>query len=134
MMQFTTSDSAQSLFGGQSFPTWMGNNQSQSIDFEKEASRTLLANAYGETPQQKESSALDPIYLVESDDLIQAKMKLERQRPERALEEQVQQRRLGTRQRNSDQQALPDFDVNECSILYSPNHPTWAFLQSSNPS
>ena len=62
---------------------------------------------------QKGPSALDPIFLTKSDDLIRAEMKLERQRIERALEEQVQQRRLGTRQRISEQEALPDFDVNE---------------------
>ena len=62
---------------------------------------------------QNGSVGLDPIFLTKSDDLIRAEMKLERQRIERALEEQVQQRRLGTRQRISEQEALPDFDVSE---------------------
>ena len=61
----------------------------------------------------KGTSTLDPIFLTKSDDLIRAEMRLERQRIERALEEQVQQRRLGTTQRISEQEALPDFDVNE---------------------
>ena len=77
---------------------------------------------------QKGPSALDPIFLTKSDDLIRAEMKLERQRIERSLEEQVQQRRLGTRQRISEQEALPDFDVNEvfqqAQELVKPIHAT----------
>ncbi|MCJ1437859.1 hypothetical protein MMC27_007246 [Xylographa pallens] len=59
------------------------------------------------------SSGLDPIFLTKSEDLIKAETKLQRQRIERALEEQVQQKRQGNRQRISDQEALPDFDVSE---------------------
>ncbi|MCJ1378939.1 hypothetical protein MMC17_002038 [Xylographa soralifera] len=59
------------------------------------------------------SSGLDPIFLTKSEDLIKAEMKLQRQRIERALDEQVQQKRQGNRQRISDQEALPEFDVSE---------------------
>ncbi|MCJ1389697.1 hypothetical protein MMC18_002554 [Xylographa bjoerkii] len=59
------------------------------------------------------SSGLDPIFLTKSEDLIKAETRLQRQRIERALEEQVQQKRQGNRQRISDQEALPDFDVSE---------------------
>ena len=58
-------------------------------------------------------SGLDPIFLTKSEDLIKAETRLQRQRIERALEEQVQQKRQGNRQRISDQEALPDFDVSE---------------------
>ena len=74
---------------------------------------TKNANSSAGSTFPKGPSTLDPIFLTKSDDLIRAEMKLERQRIERALEEQVQQRRLGTRQRISEQEALPDFDVNE---------------------
>ncbi|MCJ1282236.1 hypothetical protein MMC26_001559 [Xylographa opegraphella] len=59
------------------------------------------------------SSGLDPIFLTKSEDLIKAETKLQRQRIERALDEQVQQKRQGNRQRISDQEALPEFDVSE---------------------
>lgn len=59
------------------------------------------------------TSGFDPILLTKSDDLIREEMKLERQRLERSLEEQAQQKRLGARERFSDIEALPDFDVSE---------------------
>ena len=59
------------------------------------------------------SSGLHPIFLTKSEDLIKAETKLQRQRIERTLDEQVQQKRQGNRQRISDQEALPDFDVSE---------------------
>ncbi|MCJ1404509.1 hypothetical protein MMC11_007735 [Xylographa trunciseda] len=59
------------------------------------------------------SSGLDPIFLTKSEDLIKAETRLQRQRIERALEEQMQQKRQGNRQRISEQEALPDFDVSE---------------------
>ena len=63
MMQFATSDSAQFLFGGQSFRTWMGNSESQPPDIEKEISRALLANASEETSQiQTQESLLSQTY------------------------------------------------------------------------
>lgn len=40
-------------------------------------------------------------------------MRLERQRLERTLEDQIQQRRMANRQRVTDQDALPDFDVSD---------------------
>lgn len=64
-------------------------------------------------PPATTSSGLDPIFLTKSEDLIRAEIRLQRQRIERALEEQVQQRRQGARQRVSDQEALPEFDVSE---------------------
>ena len=61
----------------------------------------------------KGSSGLDPIFLTKSEDLVRAEMRLERQRIERSLEEQVHQRKLSAKQRLSDQEAIPDFDVSE---------------------
>ncbi|MCJ1370482.1 hypothetical protein MMC20_001695 [Loxospora ochrophaea] len=59
------------------------------------------------------SSALDPIFLTKSEDLVRAELRLERQRIERALEEQVQQRRLVSKHRTSDLEAVPDFDITD---------------------
>ena len=62
------------------------------------------------------SSGLDPIFLTKSEDLVRAEMRLERQRIERALEEQVYQKKIASRQRISEQEAVPDFDVSD--VLY----------------
>ncbi|MCJ1249494.1 hypothetical protein MMC30_006718 [Trapelia coarctata] len=70
-------------------------------------------NARPNPPPKLTSSGLDPIFLEKGEDLIRAEMRLERQRIERALEEQVQQRRMPNRPRISDQDALPDFDVSD---------------------
>ena len=64
----------------------------------------------------KPPNRIDPIFLEKSDDLIRAEMKLERQRIERSLEEQLQHKKYTTRQRISEQDALPEFDVSE--VLY----------------
>ena len=62
------------------------------------------------------SSGLDPIFLTKSEDLVRAEMRLERQRIERSLEEQVYQKKIAFKQRISEQEAVPDFDVSD--VLY----------------
>ncbi|KAI9876730.1 MAG: hypothetical protein M1830_005847 [Pleopsidium flavum] len=59
------------------------------------------------------SSGIDPIFLIKSEDLVKAEIQLQRQRIERALEEQVYQRKIVSRQRISDQEAVPDFNISE---------------------
>lgn len=71
------------------------------------------ANARQISSSGKGSSGLDPIFLTKSEDLVRAEMRLERQRIERSLEEQVHQRKLSAKQRLFDQEAVPDFDVSE---------------------
>ena len=56
------------------------------------------------------SSGIDPIFLTKSDVLVRAEIQQKRQRIERALEEQIHQRR---KQKLFDQEALPDFDATE---------------------
>ena len=56
------------------------------------------------------SSGIDPIFLTKSDVLVRAEIQQKRQRIERALEEQMHQRR---KQKMFDQEALPDFDATE---------------------
>ena len=58
MMQRATSGSAQSRLGGQSFPTWVGDVDSQPPDIEKEISRALLADTSGETSQTQSEETL----------------------------------------------------------------------------
>ncbi|MCJ1358558.1 MAG: hypothetical protein MMC33_008558 [Icmadophila ericetorum] len=59
------------------------------------------------------SSGLDPIFLTKSEDLQRAEMRLARQRIEKALEEQFQQKKYQTRQKLIELEANPDFDVSD---------------------
>ncbi|KAL1965509.1 hypothetical protein VTN77DRAFT_5592 [Rasamsonia byssochlamydoides] len=61
----------------------------------------------------KPTSEIDPIFLTKSDDLVRAEIQLQRQRVERMLREQLEQRRLEARQKASAQEARPDFDVTD---------------------
>ena len=56
------------------------------------------------------SSGIDPIFLTKSDVLVRAEIQQKRQRIERALEEQLHQRK---KQKIFDQEALPDFNATE---------------------
>lgn len=56
------------------------------------------------------SSGIDPIFLTKSDVLVRAEIQQKRQRIERALEEQIHQKR---KQKIFDQEALPDFNATE---------------------
>lgn len=59
------------------------------------------------------TSEIDPIFLTKSDDLVRAELQLQRQRVERALREQLEQKKQESRQRAAMQDAKPDFDVSE---------------------
>ena len=59
------------------------------------------------------SSGLDPIFLKKSDVLVRAETQQKRQRIERALDEQLIQKRAHARQNILDEYALPDFNVTE---------------------
>ena len=58
-------------------------------------------------------SRIDPVLLTRSEVLVKAELKQKRQRIERALEEQINQQKVASRNKTSDQDALPDFDVTE---------------------
>ena len=59
------------------------------------------------------SSGLDPIFLKKSDVLVRAETEQKRQRIERALDEQLIQKRAIARQNILEEHALPDFDITE---------------------
>ncbi|KAI9926457.1 hypothetical protein ASPWEDRAFT_45443 [Aspergillus wentii DTO 134E9] len=61
----------------------------------------------------KPASEIDPIFLTKSDDLVRAEIQLERQRVERTLREQLDQKRQESRQKTSIQDTKPDFDVSD---------------------
>jgi hypothetical protein len=56
---------------------------------------------------------INPILLEKSDDLIKAEIQLQRVRLERALREQVEQRRLSLKASAQTSESLPDFDISE---------------------
>ncbi|KAJ5679204.1 hypothetical protein N7462_007448 [Penicillium macrosclerotiorum] len=61
----------------------------------------------------KTTSEIDPIFLVKSDDLVRAEIQLQRQRVERALRDQLEQRKQELKQKPAIQDTKPDFNVSE---------------------
>ena len=59
------------------------------------------------------SSGIDPIFLTKSEVLVKAELQQKRQRIERALEEQNNQKNIMARQKVIDQDAIPEFDVSD---------------------
>lgn len=59
------------------------------------------------------SSGIDPILLTKSEVLVKAELQQKRQRIERALEEQNNQKKVIARQRTFEQDAIPEFDVTD---------------------
>lgn len=57
------------------------------------------------------STELDPIFLTKSDDLVRAELQLQRQRIERVLREQFDQKKFDVRHKPSPAEAKSDFDV-----------------------
>jgi hypothetical protein len=58
-------------------------------------------------------SEINPILLEKSEDLIKAEIQLQRQRLERALREQVEQRKLSAKAALQTSESLPDFDLSD---------------------
>ena len=69
--------------------------------------------AAGGRVSTKPTSEIDPIFLTKSDDLIRAEMQLQRQRLERSLRDQLEQKRLNATQKPPPHESKPDFDVSE---------------------
>lgn len=61
--------------------------------------------------QAPSSSEINPVLLTKSDDLVRAELVLKRQRLEKALKEQFEQKRLDARKRPAPAEAKPDFDL-----------------------
>ena len=64
-------------------------------------------------PSPQHYSGLNPIFLQESEVVIKAKMKLERQRIERAIGEHIRQKDAASKKRMPDKDILPEFDISE---------------------
>jgi hypothetical protein len=57
------------------------------------------------------TSEFNPVLLTKSDDLVRAETALKRQRLEKTLKEQFEQKRMDTRKRPAPAEAKPDFDL-----------------------
>jgi len=62
-------------------------------------------------PASTRVSEFDPVLLTISDDVLRAEMQLKRQRLEKALRDQFEQKRLDARKRPAPAEAKPDFDI-----------------------
>lgn len=71
-------------------------------------------------------SEFDPILLTKSDDLVRAEIQLKRQRLERTLKEQFEQKRQDARRKPAPSEAKPDFDLPAilAKVLNTPKSPT----------
>ncbi|KAJ5380475.1 uncharacterized protein N7496_002903 [Penicillium cataractarum] len=61
----------------------------------------------------KPTSEIDPIFLTKSDDLVRAEIQLQRQRVERTLRDQLEQKKHDSKQKPAIQDTKPDFDVSD---------------------
>ncbi|KAI9769757.1 MAG: hypothetical protein M1840_003750 [Geoglossum simile] len=64
-------------------------------------------------PPKNSVSEFDPVLLTKSGDLVRAEIQRRRQRLERVIKEQLEQRRTESRQRHPHQEPVPGFDVSE---------------------
>ena len=85
--------------------------QSSKIVQELPAKPTNSALSSKPVPSKPPASELDPIFLTKPDDLVRAEIQLQRQRVERALREQLEQKRVDARHKPSFAEAKPEFDV-----------------------
>lgn len=73
-------------------------------------SRSAAANV------SKSTTELDPIFLSKSEELVKAEIQLQRQRLERTLREQIEQRKIAAKLALQTSESLPDFDLSD--VLY----------------
>lgn len=75
--------------------------------------RTNGISTKGSTFSTSAPSGLDPIFLTKSDELVRAEIQLQRQRLEKTLREQAEQKRNEARTKPGVAESKPDFDVTE---------------------
>ncbi|EEH35889.1 hypothetical protein PAAG_00212 [Paracoccidioides lutzii Pb01] len=88
-------------------------NGSASATVSGVAASSSSSGPSGRVTAPKPVSEIDPIFLTKSDDLIRAEIQLQRQRIERVLREQLEQKKIDHRLQTCLQEAKPDFDVSE---------------------
>ena len=71
------------------------------------------ADTQGVSTSSSGASGIDPIFLTKSEVLVKAELQQKRQRVERALEEQINQKKVMARPRTFEQDVVPEFDVTD---------------------
>ncbi|KAJ5316632.1 hypothetical protein PENANT_c019G01346 [Penicillium antarcticum] len=94
-------------------PSFETTNQSYNSSQSTPAGNALSAAPQSARVASKPTSEIDPIFLTKSDDLVRAELQLQRQRVERQLRDQVELRRVETKQKTAVQDTKPEFDVSE---------------------
>jgi len=92
--------------------TYVEDNHSLSNNRSSITPRVVPGRSGGALPMLAKAE-INPILLEKSDDLIKAEIQLQRVRLERALREQVEQRRLSLKASTQTSESLPDFDISE---------------------
>ncbi|OBT76442.1 hypothetical protein VF21_03957 [Pseudogymnoascus sp. 05NY08] len=89
--------------------------------------RRLMAGRPPVTLGKTNKSEINPILLEKSADLIKAEIQLHRQRLERSLRDQVDQRRISMKAASQTSESLPDFDLSDVlSKAFTIVHPSTA--------
>lgn len=89
--------------------------------------RRLMAGRPTVALGKTNKSAINPILLEKSADLIKAEIQLHRQRLERSLRDQVDQRRISMKAASQTSESLPDFDLSDVlSKAFTIVHPSTA--------
>jgi hypothetical protein len=92
--------------------TYVEDNHSLSNNRSSITPRVVSGRSGGVMPMLAKAE-INPILLEKSDDLIKAEIQLQRVRLERALREQVEQRRLSLKASAQTSESLPDFDISD---------------------
>ncbi|ELR04475.1 hypothetical protein VC83_01991 [Pseudogymnoascus destructans] len=89
--------------------------------------RRLMAGRPTVALGKSNKSEINPILLEKSADLIKAEIQLHRQRLERSLRDQVDQRRISMKAASQTSESLPDFDLSDVlSKAFTIVHPSMA--------
>lgn len=98
------------------FPTSASPNRSAAAQLRREEDNTQAQTRADGVPVPSSQpgsnvSEFDPVLLTKSDDLVRAEIQLKRQRLEKALRDQFEQKRLDARKKPAPSEAKPDFDL-----------------------
>lgn len=67
----------------------------------------------GSYQTRSSTSGIDPVLLTKSDDLVKAEIQLQRQRVERSIREQNEQKKIANKLLMQSSESLPDFDISD---------------------
>lgn len=107
----TTTQQAQSTLSGSDPSRESAHNQKNSAADTRQNSSSRSAAILPNV--SKSTTELDPIFLSKSEELVKAEIQLQRQRIERNLREQIEQKKIAVKLAAQTADSLPDFDLAE---------------------